>query len=601
MHPVDPFRQFQDHVGQLPAAVHRAFIVAQDLIETDALLQRTGPVLQTAVVMLAHLLAQVVHHTGQHHDLPGDDRLLRFKDGTGHVHRLIDGGLCHRQFPMGPVGEVHSLLVQFPQGMGHVHGIVGDPFEIRDGVKHQGRFLVLLIIELMTDDLHQIIAQCVLIGIAVILHLCHFLKQLLGIALQHLSHVPDPFRCHFRHTEGNILDLGQCQGGIFEEPVFQQSQCGKRFFLHFRRSDNDPGDPHQRGDQRHQYDDGKETEYGVYQGDAHRIHEGIGECQMVDAVDDIEQRHAQCGAADIHDKMHERGTYLVCPAAQHAEEHRDRPAYRDAHHDGKGGGKGHDPGHAQCLHDAHRGRRGLDNGGEYKSHRKAQQRIGEVRHEVQERLIVLQRLHRGAHGGHPGHEDDEAQQEISHVILFYAFAEFPQKDPGDGNEGRQIRHGQDIRQPSGGTDGGQTDDPAGDTASQDGAQDHVRRLPQFHHAGVQETDGDDTGGRGGLDDGAEHGSDEHALEWAADEPGQDRLEFSAGDLIKSVAQKGHAVEEQRQPAQKGQHHSDTHIDTPACYKEIQTDDGNRPFRPSILLFFPIFIISYPAPGYHYRN
>ena len=124
-------------------------------------------------MVFPHLFTKIIDDIGQYHDLSGEKRISGLKGGLHHVHRLGGGGLCHCQFHMGLVGEVHSLLIQFPEGMGHVHGIVGDPFDIRDGVKHQGCLLILLLVQFMAEDLHEIVAQLILIGIALVLHPLH--------------------------------------------------------------------------------------------------------------------------------------------------------------------------------------------------------------------------------------------------------------------------------------------------------------------------------------------------------------------------------------------------------------------------------------------
>ena len=153
-------------------------------------------------------------------------------------------------------------------------------------------------------------------------------------------------------------------------------------------------------------------------------------------------------------------------------------------------GVGDDAAVGQGLQDAHRGGRGLDDGGEDHARQDAQEGVGEVGHDAYKGLRLPQGGHGGAHHVHADEQHAQAGEDLAHVLKLGLFHKDGQHHAHKGDEGGQLPHVQG-------------DEQAGDGGADVGAHDDPNRLVQGHHARVDEAHHHDGGGRRGLDDGGD--------------------------------------------------------------------------------------------------
>ena len=89
------------------------------------------------------------------------------------------------------------------------------------------------------------------------------------------------------------------------------------------------------------------------------------------------------------------------------------------------------------LQNAHRGRRALEDAGEYHAHQNAQNGVGKAGQDADERLALPQGRHRTGHGGHAVHQHGEAQQDLAHVPVGCLAVEHPQDNADHGHRRRR--------------------------------------------------------------------------------------------------------------------------------------------------------------------
>jgi hypothetical protein len=138
------------------------------------------------------------------------------------------------------------------------------------------------------------------------------------------------------------------------------------------------------------------------------------------------------------------------------------------------------------------------------------------------------------------------------VLLGLVVGEHLEYNADDGDDAGEGGRGENLH-PAGGRAAayvGKAKYPARDAGAQNCAHDYAYGLTHLHHAGVNEADYHDGGGRGGLDDGCDAGAQQHALQRGAGELIEHKLKFVAGDFLQAVPHEVHAEQEQSHAAKQ---------------------------------------------------
>ena len=208
-------------------------------------------------------------------------------------------------------------------------------------------------------------------------------------------------------------------------------------------------------------------------------------------------------------------------------------------------------GAAQALQNAHRCRRGLDDGRQHRTEHNAQQRVGEGDHQIGKPRFTLQERHRAGHQVHTRHQGHEAKTDGTDPLLLFALAEHIKNDTGNGDQGCQGGRLEQLDDKAVTLQTGQGQDPCSDGGADVGAHDNTDRLLQGHNAGVDKAHHHDGGCRGGLDHRRNTKAQQKALEHVGTHPCQNGLQLAAGLPLQGLAHDIHTEQEQSQATQQG--------------------------------------------------
>ena len=370
--------QLDDGHGDVGAVVGHALVVGQQVVEHEALVQRTGTGLQAVHMVGLHLVAQAVDDLLQRLHSGGLLHIVGHEGGDGDGQDLPQGGLHDLQLAAGGGGEHHLLVVDLLGRFGDVQRVVGDTLEVRNGVEELADLLALCAGQGAAGDLHEIGAQLVLVAVDQGLRLRHGLEALVRIVGAQGHGVQQVAGGALGHGVGDKAALLNGQGRVLEEALLQAVHILVLRLLAVVGEQEHHQLLHG-ADQREQHHQRGQAEQGVHQGDADGVHGDGQECEVQEGVEGIEHQRPDGHAQHVDEQVDKGCALAVEVGAQRRQQHRHRRADSDAHDDGERDLEGDSAGDGQGLQDTHGGGGALQDAGEGNAHQNAQQRVGKRR------------------------------------------------------------------------------------------------------------------------------------------------------------------------------------------------------------------------------
>ena len=538
--------------GDVGTVVGDALAVGEQVVEREAVVQRADTGLQAVDVVQLQLVAEVVDQLLERLDVVGELDVVFHERAHGHGQDLRHGGHHHTQLVRALVREMHLLFVHLLGGLGNVQRMVADALQVADRVQVLGHVGGLLRVEFLTRDFNEVGAELVLIVVDGFLGVLYGAERIVAVSLQQRKRIEQVLLRFARHGVRRDTALLDGQRGVREEALLQPVHVLGLSLAVLLVLDERAHHLLQQTDERRKHEYGGEAEEGVHHGDADGRHGRVQEGKVQKRIERVKHARPDDDAEYVDEQIDERGALAVDVRAERGQQHRHGRADGDAHRDWKRNGKVNRPRHRQRLQNTDGGRRALQHAREQRADQNAEQGIGELREQADERFALPQGRDRAAHGLHAEHEHREAEQNVSHVYMRLLFGDHAQDDAHHGDDAGQ-RFGGQQRYPAGAADVRQAEDPAGDARAEDGAEHDADRLPHLHHAGVDKAHYHDRSCGGGLDHGGDAGAEQYAFQRGTGQFIEDDLKLVAGDFFQPVPHQGHAEQKQRHAAQQGDH------------------------------------------------
>ena len=241
-------------------------------------------------------------------------------------------------------------------------------------------------------------------------------------------------------------------------------------------------------------------------GNAEGIGAHIQQGRLENGTDDGEYSQPDNGTNDIEGQVHKSRPSGVFGSADGGKHGSDAGADVLTHDNGDGSAIADRTGDGQRLQDTYGSGAGLDDGGEYRTGQRAENRILEHEEQLLELGNILKTGNGIGHSVHAEHQRGKAQKDHAGVFLFAVFQENVEDHTDQRQHGGEGGRLQKLNKQAVAVDGAKAQDPCGDGGTNIGTHDHIDGLSQLQKTGVYEADHHDSGGGRTLD----HGGDGHA-------------------------------------------------------------------------------------------
>ena len=549
---------FDDADGDIGAVVGDALEVGQQVVQDKAQLDGALPGLQPADMAHPDLLDQLVNgllqrlHLFRSHGVIGGER------GERQIHDIVQRGQQDPQLLAGGVGKTEAFLVQLQSGFLEVQSVVADALEVADGMEQTGDGADVAHGHAVLGDLHQIVAQTVLVDIQLVLISRDLSPPGVLIIRELLNSVQKIPVGQLAHAvgHGHTFTDGHAGG-----PQQQRVQEGELFGLVLALNHSPRQLFQLAGEGQEQYR-GEHVEYRVAESDAHGIYGGIHKGEAEEGVAAVEQDQPHYGADDVEGDV-DGGYPLGIPGnANGGDEGCDAGADVLAHDDGDGHAVGDGAGHGQRLQNAYRRGGGLDDAGKHSAHQNAQQGIVEGGEQAGEPRHIRQGTDGVLHQFHAVHQNGKAHQDAADIPPLLLFGAHDENDAHQRHHGGETFGLQEVHEHAFALDARQGQDPCRQSRADIGAHDDTDGLPQLHDAGVDQAHQHHRHGGGGLNGDGDTGAQQQTFQRIGGHALEQALQLAAGHFFETFGHGGHAVEEKGQAAAESEYGKDIHADAP---------------------------------------
>ena len=271
-------------------------------------------------------------------------------------------------------GEAQLLLVYLARGLRNVHCVVADAFKIAEGMQVFRHTLVLLARKLAFGYAHEVGSEPVLVPVDQFLLALNVRKSLVAVCLEQCNRREEVILRGLPHILHSLTALLHGKRRMRKEAFVKPVECVDTSLLLlalYQRA----GQLFKQADGRKQCQSGHEAECRVHKRYADGVHRHVHECKAYRRVRAIEQPAAEYYADKLYFKICKGGAPAVGFRIQRRQQHRHSRADRDAEDDRIRSRKADRARDGQCLKDAGRSARALQNAGEKRARQYAEKRI----------------------------------------------------------------------------------------------------------------------------------------------------------------------------------------------------------------------------------
>ena len=405
--------QVDDAPGNVGAVVAHPFQRGQQVRPDKSGLNAAAALLHPQNVVDAHFFLQIVNDLLQRLHPVGLFQIVVPERPEGHVHDLLHSPQKNVQLMTGGVGKRQILAFQLLGGLQNVQSVVADPLKIAEGFEEHGGLAAVAFADFQGAELDEIRAEDVLVMIGLALPFPNGLGKLRRVVLEGGGGIPQGRGGHVRHFIGDHTAPLQGDGGGGQQTLVQLADR-----LRLLPVGNDPA--HQLFQQ---------TCRGQHQGCADDVEDRVadGDAQIRSAfsqngrgeqgVRQHKEGQAHSGADDVEHQMHHCRPPGVLGGTHAGQQRGDAGADVLTHDNGDGGGIGHGAGGGQRLQNAHGGRGGLDDSGEHRAHKNAQNGVREHQEHLLKFRHVFETADCAGHGLHAEHQCGKSQEDHAGVLF----------------------------------------------------------------------------------------------------------------------------------------------------------------------------------------